>query len=1302
MHKSKKLGIAILVISLLFILNLIFDSKCFAAVQNVSPKYFGLYNHQNSRRYVNNTKMYYSVVTNTNGELPVYKVVEYASPKADSSIQPNHEQVFSLKSGFDFGSKLNYGGNTILKYDYEYDMKAITIGSNNVYLPTLPQDISTYNKVMWVLEKVEDPKDVDRINNLLRDAGIQATMTKNEKQVFMTKTAQNNVMMSEEDFINTINVIEQCAIWHFTNSNELQPKLGKTTDNINGIKASTNVIQYLSDDLAAKNYTNSYDNPMIRLYNYLISGAENDVNTGKYAYNRNASTVKFDTQKASVYESDTNYVVGPYYLNGKIDLTSFVVKVEGIDISGDVDIIGSNGESFNGNFVTEKVNNTNGQDFYIKTDKNLSGKLNITASSTYDCKDIKCWTTGKSSINNTEPIVTIKTSAQTYTKTDSKDLDNIQYDFALRMFVTEITRKTGAYNADFKERKPDTSSYDFGLSKSTTLYKRHSKKEISLNKGDKVSFVIRVYNEGNTVGRVAKVYAYIPNGLKLTNKNTWVTEETDVDGYTKISNTSLSLEDINPYSNKNLDYKDIKLECEVTLDSSIENVSLKIVSEIGKITDTRGNTVQDKDSDIDSLSRDQIKNYKSGNSEDGIGYQDDDDYENLVMTSKYLDFALRMYIYSINGIVVGEDGNQSRVPKLDLEQLQDDSDSTTTAYYYHTKKPLNVTTGDIIIYNIEVYNEGLQSGYVSSIIDHMPPELEFISDDKDVNAKNGWVFVTAEDGSSDLRNVRTNKLDSDDKDNLLKAFDGENIDKRTIQLKLKVKETAMVSQNITNIAEISSVKDNEGRNGSDIDNSKNVTLPEKDTDFPAYIGNAENKEDLGDANYYYRGQEDDDDFEKVVIEEFDLALKQFISKVNDTEYINVDGSYSRAPFINTTKYGTTQNNIKTTTFNYSYSSEVGEESNKAAVPVFVGDIITFNIRAYNEGSKPGYCGAIKYTIPDGLEYVDNNEVNKNNKWQLFDKEGNPTEDASKAKYLTTDKTSNINNSEGNLLKAFNPVNMQNDPKYVEVKLCLRVINVDASNTERIAISTAEVYRNLDQDGNIVNDIDSSANNSPGGVINEDDEDLEKIYIKYFDLRIEQWTKSITTIKDGILSTRETGQVEGMDNKGIATAELSSSTLGDSIVKFTFNIRIYNVGEVDGTASEIKDYIPNGFIFNQADNPKWELENDDVAITNQLKHVIIPIGEFTDVEITLTWDNSNMNTRQIKNIVEISKNSSINNTPDINSVPNNKETEEDDYDYSVTKITSYEDNGRQKYLAILTGVLIIIILGMFIIVKFVLK
>lgn len=1300
MQKSKKLGIAILVISLIFILNLIFDSSCFAA-QSSSVKYFGLYNHQNSRNYTGKKDMYYSVVTTVNSELPVYEIAEYAKENSNSAIQPTQEQIFSLKSGFEFGSKLNYNGNTIKKYDHNFNMKDIT-PSNNPYLLNLPQDISTYNKIMWVLEKVEDPNDIDRINNLLKEAGIAATKTKNEKQVFMTKTAQGNSYMSEIEFVNSIKVIEQCAIWHFSNNDNLKPKIGKTNDSINGIKASTNVIQYLSDDLAAKMYTNSYNNPMIQLYNFLVNGADTAVNTGKYSYSDNKDTIKFDTSKAKVTEIDNNYLIGPYYLNGKRELTSFNIKVEENDITNEVNIISANGGVFSGNSTLEKVNNTNGQDFYILADKNLSGILNIDVSCNYDYKEIKCWTAGINSVKTTEPIVTIKTTAHTYNKSDSKALENPQYDFALRMFVTEITRNNGSFNSDFKERKPDTSSYDFGLNKRTTLYKKHSKKEITLNKGDKVSFNVRVYNEGNVVGRVAKVSTYLPEGLKLTNRNTWVTEGVIDNGYTKISNTSLSLENINPYTDKKLDYKDIKLECEVTLDASIENVSLKIVSEIATITDTRGNVIQDKDSDPESLSSDQIKNYKSGNSEDGIGYQDDDDYENLVMTSKYLDFALRMYIYSINGVVVGEDGNQSRVPRLDLSPLQDESDSTTTAYYYQNKRPLNITTGDIIIYNIDVYNEGLQGGYVSSIVNHLPPELEFISDDKDINAKNGWIFVTAEDGSSDLRNVKTSKLDSDDKDNLLAPFDGTNIDKRTVQLKLKVKETAQVSQNITNIAEITSVKDNEGRKSSDIDNSKNVTLPEKDTDFPTYKGNSENKDDLGDSNFFYKGQEDDDDFEKIVIEEFDLALRQFITKVNDTEFKNADGNYSRAPFVNTIKYGTTQNNIKTTSFEYSYSSEVGASNNKNPVSVFVGDLITFNIRVYNEGSKPGYCGAIKYTIPEGMEYVPDNETNIKYKWQLFDKDGNQTEDAKNTKYLTTDKTSNIADSSGNLLKAFDAVHMQNDPKYMEVKLCLRVTNIDQSNTSRNVISTAEIYRNLDQDGNNVNDIDSSVNNAPEGTANEDDEDLEKIYIKFFNLRTESWTHSITTIKDGKLSTIETGQTDGDGAKGIAAAEVNSEKIADTIVKFTFNIRIYNEGEVDGTASEIKDYIPKGFIFNQADNPNWELESDEIAITKQLKHKIIKVGEFIDVDITLTWDNDDMNTKQIKNIIEISKNNSINNTPDINSTPNNKEENEDDYDYALTKITTIQEYGRQKYLAILTGVLIIIIIGLFIIVKVVLK
>ena len=171
---------------------------------------------------------------------------------------------------------------------------------------------------------------------------------------------------------------------------------------------------------------------------------------------------------------------------------------------------------------------------------------------------------------------------------------------------------------------------------------------------------------------------------------------------------------------------------------------------------------------------------------------------------------------------------------------------------------------------------------------------------------------------------------------------------------------------------------------------------------------------------------------------------------------------------------------------------------------------------------------------------------------------------------------------------------------------------------------------------------------------------------------------------------------------LAESVLYSIKYGEKPLEFSIEIVNPDENIPAKQFSEIKDYIPKGFIFNQADNPNWELESDEIAITKQLKHKIIKVGEFIDVDITLTWDNDDMNTKQIKNIIEISKNNSINNTPDINSTPNNKEENEDDYDYALTKITTIQEYGRQKYLAILTGVLIIIIIGLFIIVKVVLK
>ena len=53
---------------------------------------------------------------------------------------------------------------------------------------------------------------------------------------------------------------------------------------------------------------------------------------------------------------------------------------------------------------------------------------------------------------------------------------------------------------------------------------------------------------------------------------------------------------------------------------------------------------------------------------------------------------------------------------------------------------------------------------------------------------------------------------------------------------------------------------------------------------------------------YIPGQEDDDDFEKVILQKFDLALRKFITGVNDEEITN------REPEVDTSKYGMTDEN----------------------------------------------------------------------------------------------------------------------------------------------------------------------------------------------------------------------------------------------------------------------------------------------------------------------------------------------------------------------------------------------------------
>ena len=486
----------------------------------------------------------------------------------------------------------------------------------------------------------------------------------------------------------------------------------------------------------------------------------------------------------------------------------------------------------------------------------------------------------------------------------------------------------------------------------------------------------------------------------------------------------------------------------------------------------------------------------------------------------------------------------------------------------------------------------------------------------------------------------------------------------------RVIDSAPVGENITNIADITEYQDEEKNPAIDRDSEEdNVELPE-DEELPGYKDEEEGE--------YIPGQEDDDDFEKVILKEFDLALRKFITNVDDKEITD------RIPEV-------------------SYNEEEGKiEYNHTKDPVQVvnGNIVTYTIRVYNEGAVAGYAKEITDDIPEGLEYLPENETNIEYRWVMYDEEGNETEDVSEATSIKTDYLSKEQEAEEgeNLIEAFNPEEgiSENNPDYKEVKVAFKVI--EPNESDRVLVNSAQISDDSDEDGNEVEDIDSVPDEWNEG---EDDQDKEYVELVYFDLSLRKWvTQAIVIDKNGNQNITETGHEPYDDPEEIVKVELYRKNIYDVTVKFKYKIRVTNEGEIAGYAKEITDYVPEGLEFRAEDNPGWTDEENNVISTRLLENTLLKPGEYAEVEVVLTWINNEDNMGLKENIAEISEDDNEYDVPDRDSTPDNKKDGEDDIDDAPVML-AVGTGGAKVYFTLGFAVLITAAGGIFLIKKYVL-
>ena len=848
---------------------------------------------------------------------------------------------------------------------------------------------------------------------------------------------------------------------------------------------------------------------------------------------------------------------------------------------------------------------------------------------------------------------------------DDDDFEKLkikEFDLALRKFITKLNDE----EITSRIPQPDVSKLADGTA--TTATYNHPKTPISVAIGDVVEYTIRVYNEAEVDGYVEEITDHLPDqlefvtGNEINTKYGWVVDSTNpkiirTNYLSKAKEASEGANKIKAFDGEKLDYKDVKVVCKVV---STDPMPTKItnIADITKFTDGNGNTVTDRDSQENNVN---IPSDLPGYKDDEIGkdyvpgQQDDDDFEKLKI--KEFDLALRKFITKVNNTEI-----KSRIPQVDTTPLK--NGTGTTAIYNHSKEPVKVSLGAVVEYTIRVYNEGQVDGYVEEIKDHLPDQLEFIKDNE-TNKKYGWTV-----DSTDSKVIKTSYLcKANEKvagENKIPAFDGTTLSYKEVKVACKVVSTDPMPSKITNLADISDFTDGEGNKVTDRDSKEdNVKIPE---DRPGYKDD-ESKKD------YVPGQEDDDDFEKVTLVKFDLSLRKFITAVNNTEIT------SRIPQVDVTPI----KDGSSTTAKYDHPKD----------PVLVsnGKIVTYTIRVFNEGEMDGYASDIKDDMPQGLKFLTDNKTNIEYRWKMLDKDGKETENLDEAVSIVTDYLSKEQEKTAgaNLLKAFDGEKLD----YRDVKVAFEV--TEPNTSDRILINQAQISKDSDKDGNDVTDQDSVPDKWNEG---EDDQDIEKVKVQYFDLSLRKWVTQAIVTENGEDKIIESGHKAEDDPEDVVKVDLKKSKINKVTIKFRYKIRVKNEGNIAGYAKELKDYIPNELKFVPEDNPLWKQIDEKTITTDQTKDILLQPGDTTEVEVVLTWINDSENFGVMDNWAEISKDHNDFNSPDIDSTPDNNKKGEDDIDDAPVSV-GVQTGQIKTFTTIGLAVLVILSSGVVLIKKFVL-
>ena len=161
-----------------------------------------------------------------------------------------------------------------------------------------------------------------------------------------------------------------------------------------------------------------------------------------------------------------------------------------------------------------------------------------------------------------------------------------------------------------------------------------------------------------------------------------------------------------------------------------------------------------------------------------------------------------------------------------------------------------------------------------------------------------------------------------------------------------------------------------------------------------------------------------------------------------------------------------------------------------------------------------------------------------------------------------------------------------------------------------------------------------------------------VKMKNFDLKLDKYVSRV------LLQNSAGTTVQECNDSQMAKVEVHSKLINSTTAIIEYKIVVTNVGEVEGYAKKIVDYLPSDLKFSSELNTDWYADGSDLYSTS-LANEKIKAGESKELTLTLTKTMNENNTGLINNMAEIAESYNELGLSDSNSAGGNKIKGEND-------------------------------------------